>query len=154
VLDPTIRDYRSGDDAGIRRVIAGSLATYGLVLELDTTDRDLEDITACYIAAGGSFRVLEHADTLVGTCGLHNESQGIAELRKMYLDPRYKGRGLGRRLLDDAIENARRLGFRTIILESNSRLIEAAALYRKRGFVDAARDHLASRCDYALKLDL
>ena len=149
-----IREYRAGDEARIWEILGSALAIYGLVAQPDSTDQDLLNIPVNYLASGGSFRVLELDEGLIGTYGLHNEGNGVAELRKMYLDPAYKGRGLGKLLLEDALATARGLGFRTIILESNSNLVEAAALYRKFGFVDMLREHMASRCDYALQLDL
>ena len=149
-----LRDYRAGDDARIWEILKAALAVYSLVPQPDSTDQDLLNIPGSYVAAGGTFRVLEIQGRPAGTYGLHNEGAGIAELRKMYLDPVYKGRGLGKMLLEDALAMARQLGFRTIILESNSNLVEAAALYRKFGFVDMHRKHMASRCDYALRLDL
>jgi GNAT superfamily N-acetyltransferase len=149
-----IRDYRAGDDARIWEILKAALAVYGLVSQPESTDRDLLDIHGSYFSSGGTFRVLEIDERLVGTYGLHDEGHGVAELRKMYLDPVYKGRGLGKMLLEDVLITARQRGFRTIILESNSNLVEAAALYRRYGFVDMDRKHMASRCDYALRLDL
>jgi putative acetyltransferase len=149
-----IRDYQAEDDARIWEILKTALAVYGLISQPESTDHDLLNIRESYFSSGGTFRVLEVDDRLVGTYGLHNEGDGIAELRKMYLDPVYKGRGLGKMLLEDVLLTARQLGFRTIILESNSNLAEAAMLYRKFGFVDMEREHMASRCDYALRLDL
>jgi GNAT superfamily N-acetyltransferase len=150
----TIRDYRAGDDARIWEILKAALAVYGLVSQPESTDQDLLNILGSYFSSGGIFRVLEIDDRLVGTYGLHNEGDGVAELRKMYLDPVYKGRGLGNMLLEDVLITARQLRFRAVNLESNSNLVEAAALYRKFGFVDMDREHMASRCDYALRLDL
>jgi putative acetyltransferase len=151
--ETVIRDYRAGDEVRVREIVDASLASYGLKFEPDGTDRDLFTIPETY-ANGGIFRVLDHAGKVMGSYGLHNEGDHVTELRKMYLDAAMRGRGYGRMMLEDALATAWRLGFRTIVLESHSRLVEAAKLYRKYGFVDDPRPRAVARCDYALRLEL
>jgi putative acetyltransferase len=152
--DAVIRDYRAGDEVRVQEIVGASLASYGLTFEPGGTDRDLFAIPETYFAHGGIFRVLEHDGKVVGSYGLHNEGGRVTELRKMYLDAAVRGRGFGRMMLEDALATARRLGFRAIVLESHSRLVEAAKLYRKYGFVDDPRPRAVARCDYALRLEL
>ena len=61
---------------------------------------------------------------------------------------------IGKRLLEAAITRARALGFDRIELETNSRLLEAIALYRRYGFQPIEGQHLASRCDQNFELRL
>jgi putative acetyltransferase len=72
----------------------------------------------------------------------------------MYLHRAYRGRGLGRRLLEDALANARRLGFARMTLETASVLKEAIRLYESYGFTPYQPDHLSGRCDHAYLLEL
>ncbi|MBI1340667.1 ribosomal-protein-alanine N-acetyltransferase [bacterium] len=55
------------------------------------------------------------------------------------VDPGFRGRGVGRRLLDDLIDRARRLGARRVVLEVGAGNIPAIRLYRSLGFVEIAR---------------
>lgn len=57
-----------------------------------------------------------------------------AQLRWYLVDPSMRGRGLGRRLLTEAIEFSRRSGYEEIILWTVSALADAARLYRAAGF--------------------
>jgi len=77
------------------------------------------------------------------------------ELRKMYLRRDHRGKGLGKRLLEHALTEARRLGFKTITLETASVLKEAVRLYEASGFKPYTPAHLSHRCDqaYLLKLE-
>jgi len=79
---------------------------------------------------------------------------GDFEIRKMYFVPQVRGRGHGRRLLEDLIEGARQRGCERVVLETASVLKEAIALYRSFGFKPFAREHLACRCDQAMALEL
>jgi len=151
---PSIRDYRPGDAADLWSLLERALAVYGLSADSCATDHDLKDIQASYLDRGGRFRVLTDGPRTIGMYGLYKESNDVVELRKMYLEPAYKGQGFGRLILDDALEIARGAGFKTMTLETNRVLTEAIALYRKYGFVDVERDDLSARCDRAMAMDL
>ena len=94
------------------------------------------------------------AGNIVGCGGLFPVSPDSVELRKMYLLPEARGKGLGKTLLTQLLAEARRLGYKRVVLETNSVLKEAIALYRSFGFAPVARDHLADRCDQAWELSL
>ena len=131
------------------------LAEYGLAPDPDGTDADLADLEGNYWKRGGVFHVvLSPDDSIVGCAGLFQLSSAEAELRKMYLLRAARGRGLGRLLLNQLIADARRLGYRRVVLETASVLAEAIALYRSAGFSPAPREHLSSRCDQAWMLSL
>ena len=61
---------------------------------------------------------------------------------------------MGRLLLDDALFNARRMGFKRLTLETASVLVEAIKLYKSYGFVEYEPEHLSARCDQAFALEL
>jgi putative acetyltransferase len=150
-----MRDAVSGDEGSIRHVVETVLREHGLDTEPDGIDADLEDVVASYQDRGGVFRVLvDDAGEIVGCGGLYPLTGVDAEIRKMYFLPRARGLGHGRRLLEELIARARAGGFERIVLETASRLTTAAALYRRFGFVDTTRDHLAGRADTAMVLDL
>jgi ribosomal protein S18 acetylase RimI-like enzyme len=69
-----------------------------------------------------------------GSLGLTDEGDGEARLRWFVLDPDLRGQGLGRRLLEEFLAEAKRFGHRRIVLETFSDLRAAAHLYRGHGF--------------------
>jgi GNAT superfamily N-acetyltransferase len=78
--------------------------------------------------------LVEHGGELVGTIAIVEESSGTAQLRWFLVAPEARGKGLGRRLLDQAIAFSRDAGYEKIILWTVSALTDAARLYRKAGF--------------------
>lgn len=153
---PKLREATNADCQAVRDLVFTVLAEYGLKPDPGATDADLDDIERSYFVRGGTFRVLAAQDgSIVGAYGLYPVDDGICELRKMYLRRDYRGQGLGKRLLEDALAAARHLGFRQVVLETASVLKEAIALYQRYGFVPHQADHLAPRCDqaYLLKLE-
>jgi putative acetyltransferase len=72
----------------------------------------------------------------------------------MYLLAEYQGQGLGRSMMEDALKRAVELGYKEMILETNTLLDKAIRLYRKYGFEEYAPGHLSDRCDLAMKKKL
>jgi GNAT superfamily N-acetyltransferase len=70
----------------------------------------------------------------VGCCALLRLDDASFEVAKMAVTPVWRGRGLGRRLLEYVIDRARQLRARRLYLETNSRLLPAIRLYESLGF--------------------
>jgi putative acetyltransferase len=152
---PQLRPATNADREQVKDLVFTALAEYSLKPAPDATDADIDDIEQAYFARGGTFRVLETADgAIIGAYGLYPMEDGSCELRKMYLRRDYRGQGLGKHLLDDALADARRLGFTHVVLETASVLKEAIALYESYGFTPYQPDHLAPRCDQAYRMEL
>jgi putative acetyltransferase len=149
-----IRPATHDDQGAIQSLVFDILRSYGLSPDPQTTDADLFDLKQHYFDRGGHFAVLTDADRIIGTVGLFNLGKGTVELRKMYLAAEYRGRGLGKRLLEHALSTARALGFRRVTLETASVLQEAISLYEKSGFKPFTPDHLSSRCNQAYCMEL
>ncbi|MGB0713738.1 MAG: GNAT family N-acetyltransferase [Gammaproteobacteria bacterium] len=148
----TLRDYRPGDEPEVLALVEAALTPYALPMKPRSTDLDVFDIKAHYNDRGGLFRILEDKGRIVGSYGLFPLENGDCELRKMYLLPGYKGKGLGKKLLEEALDRARALGFKRLELESNSCLTEAMALYSQYGFVPYTPPQYSDRCDCAMEL--
>jgi GNAT superfamily N-acetyltransferase len=78
--------------------------------------------------------IVEHDGAFAGCLALTEESPDLAAIRWVLLDPSLRGRGLGRRLIGEAVETAEELGYGTLGLETFSELRAAAHLYREHGF--------------------
>ena len=152
---PRLRPATNADGEQIRDLVYTVLDEYGLKPDPASTDADLDDIEQSYFAQGGTFQVLaEENGSIIGAYGLYRMNGHTCELRKMYLHRAYRGKGLGKRLLDDALANARGLGFGRVVLETASVLTEAIGLYERCGFTPYRPDHLSARCDQAYVLIL
>lgn len=151
---PRIRTASNADSAAVKALVFGVLSEYGLPPDPAATDADLDDIEGFYFRRGGSFSVLEAGGNIIGSVGICPVGGGIGELRKMYLSNKHRGVGLGRKLLDHGLAEARRLGLRRVVLETAWVLKEAIRLYQGYGFQPYKPEHLVPRCDQAFYLDL
>lgn len=82
--------------------------------------------------------------SVVGTVALRHEGEGVYELTKMAVEPDRRGTGIGRQLVEEAIDRFEALGGTRLYLESNDRLEAAVSLYESVGFVHAQRGTDAS----------
>jgi GNAT superfamily N-acetyltransferase len=98
-------------------------------------DADPDGLTADDLAAPvGAFVVAWLDLTAVGCGGLRRYDDGVGELKRMYVDPQYRGRGVARTILGQLEHRARGLGFRRLVLETGVRQPEAMALYASAGY--------------------
>ncbi len=116
-----------------------------LVEYLDDLERRLDGwARAGYVDAAPDQLLPPAGALLVGyedgeavACGaVHVIAPGIAEVKRMFVAPRVRGRGLGRALLDALERTAIELGCDVARLDSTEPLAEAMALYRSAGYVE------------------
>ena len=73
-------------------------------------------------------------------CGaLKNLAPGVGEIKRMWVAPQARGLGIAKRILSELERHASELGFNTIRLDTNKALSEAAAMYKKFGYVEIER---------------
>jgi GNAT superfamily N-acetyltransferase len=74
-------------------------------------------------------------ERLVGCAGVRRLEPGTAELKRMYVRPEARGRGIARLLLAGCEQAARELGYRRMWLETGVKQPEAVALYEAAGYI-------------------
>ena len=132
-----IRDWETRDHTPASEVIRSVLSDYGLSWEPMGADRDVINVEECYLATGGEFWVIERQNTIVGTGAYYPIKRGknSVEIRKMYLLPIARGKGLGKYLLQELESAIALAGFEQIWLETASVLTEAVKLYETNGYL-------------------
>ena len=131
------RDLRPGD---LGRIVAHHGDIYGPEYGVN---REFEAHVAAAVASAAkrgwpgereAVWIVEANRRHAGSLALTEEPDGSAMVRFFVLDAELRGQGLGRRLLEELLALAERLGYERIGLETFSDLTAAAHLYREHGF--------------------
>ena len=105
--------------------------------EIEAADRKvLLDPWHSIVAPGGDVLFAMCEGDVLGCVALKPVRAGVLELTKMAVRTEQRGRGIGGRLMQAAIDTAQSLGARELVLDTHSSLVSAIALYRRHGFVD------------------
>jgi putative acetyltransferase len=143
-----IRAWEPRDREPAAAIIRDALKEYGLPWEPAGADRDVLQVETFYTAVGGEFWVIEQQGQLVGTSAYYPVERGekAVEIRKMYLSPEVRGKGLGKYLLQQLEKAIANRGFQEIWIETASVLKEAVQLYERNGYQPATGVE-TKRCD-------
>lgn len=116
----------------------------------------LSDPETHILKPGGRILAAVLDDAVAGVAALRPAGTGTLELTKMAVAESWRGRGVGRQLLEAAIREARSLGARRIILYSNTKTsARAVHLYRRKGFYDIPLEPgTYQRADIKMELQL
>lgn len=109
-------------------------AFLGMDLGFQGFQTELDGLAGMYGPPRGVLLLAEAGNTFVGCVGLRDLGDGIAEMKRMYLQPAFQGRGIGKGLTVALIEAATCLGYAAIRLDTVTRLERAVTLYRQMGF--------------------
>jgi GNAT superfamily N-acetyltransferase len=124
----------------IAPVSFGEAATLVAELDADLTVRYGGDADPVHAPAeefdgpGGQMLLASLDGVAVGCVGLRRVTADTAELKRMYVRPQYRGRGIARELLASCEQSARELGYAQLWLETGSLQPEAVALYLSAGY--------------------
>jgi len=100
-------------------------------------DPTTDDLYSLFQTPRSIYWIALDGSEIAGGCGIFPTPalpEGCAELVKFYLSSEYRGKGIGRMLMEKSIESARGLGFRQIYLESMPELGKAIGMYKTAGF--------------------
>ncbi|MBF6171764.1 GNAT family N-acetyltransferase [Nocardia blacklockiae] len=118
----------------------------------------LDDPENEIVAKGGQVLIARDGAEIVGCVALVAEGPGVFELSKMAVARERRGRGLGRLILQAAIDHARRSGATSLFLGSSTKLADAVHLYESVGFVHVPSDRIGpmpyERADVFMRYDL
>jgi putative acetyltransferase len=120
------------DDA--RKLIAGLDA--GLAEIYPPAQRFGRNLKPEHLEAGrGTFLVAREGGQAVGCGAIRLLDATSAEVKRMYVEPEQRGKGVGRFVLESLEAAARRMGVRRLVLETGDQQDAAIALYRRAGFI-------------------
>jgi len=138
--DFIIREIKPNDNEQIAQVIRTVLTEFGAP-KVGTAyeDKATDEMFETYQKENTAYFVIEHQNKIVGGVGfadLDSFDGTVCELQKMYFLPITRGKGLGSKLIDFCLTQAKKQGYKQCYLETMPYMDAARALYSKNGFIN------------------
>jgi GNAT superfamily N-acetyltransferase len=145
-----IRDFAPDDAVGVRELF---IRVNRLLAPPDmrdafeayiarSLDEEIDRVFDYYREREGGFWVAVDSKKIVGTFGLESSGDDAMELRRMYVDPDLRRRGIARRMLHFAEQECRRRGRSRMNLSTSELQQEALSFYRNAGY-ELVREEVA-----------
>ena len=123
----------------VRQLFLEYAQSLGFSLCFQSFDKELAGLPGDYAPPDGRLLLAEYEGQLAGCVALHTLEPGICEMKRLYLRPQFRGRGLGRVLAETIINEARNIGYRRMRLDTVEPIMkDAVSLYRLLGFKEIA----------------
>jgi putative acetyltransferase len=107
----------------------------GFSLCFQNFDQELAELPGSYAPPEGRLLLAEYDGQVAGCIALHKLEADICEMKRLYVRPQFRGKGLGRILIDRVIAEGRQMGYQRMRLDTVEPIMgDAVAMYRKIGF--------------------
>jgi putative acetyltransferase len=125
--------------ATIRELFLEYGQSLGFSLCFQSFDKELAGLPGDYAPPEGRLLLATYEGKPAGCVALHKLDTGICEMKRLYVRPQFRGKGLGRVLAERIIADARQIGCTRLRLDTvEPRMRAAVAIYRQLGFREIA----------------
>jgi ribosomal protein S18 acetylase RimI-like enzyme len=137
---PVIRAVANDADiAEVRRLVTAHADARATTPGVEYVHADAAGMPGPYVPPRGGLWLAADGDVGLGCVALRPLDEHAAEVKRMFVDPHARGRGIGRALMERVIAEARARGYRTLRLGTLHDMDAAQALYRSLGFTPIER---------------
>lgn len=132
----TIRPALLSDIPAVRALLTDYVAWIGMDLAFQEIDAELAGLPGDYVPPRGALLVADEGGQVIGMIGLRPSDGAICEMKRLFVRPQARGRGLAKQLIGRVLDEARALGYSEIRLDTLPMMGDAQALYVSLGFRD------------------
>ena len=126
------------DARHVRELFAEYADSLGFELSFQDFDRELAELPGEYALPDGCMLLARCEGRVAGCVALRKISPGLCEVKRLYVRSGFRGKHVGRTLAEAVIDEARKIGYRRMRLDTVPGMKDAIALYECLGFKDIA----------------
>lgn len=105
-------------------------------LELQNYDSELENLSDKYGLPDGRLYIVKFENEVAGCIGLKKIDDQNCEMKRLYVRPAFRGHKLSIKMIEKTIDDAKKIGYKSMLLDTLPFLEEAIHLYKKFGFYE------------------
>ena len=119
----------------VRKIFIEYAEFLGVDLCFQDFEDELQTLHKVYSSPRGCIILAKLNGEVLGCIALKPIGDNICEMKRLYVRPSARGKGLGKQLVEELIYFARNAGYKAMKLDTIASLKEAIKLYRSKGFV-------------------
>lgn len=147
-----IRPFKTDDAKQVRDLILSILTSEYPFDKKAYSDSDLDDISGVYGGQRNTFFVVDDNGEILGTVGIKEDDKDTALLRRLFVKPDYRRKGLGKILLEKALDFAKYKKYKAVVFRTTNRMVQAIDLCKKKGFQEKEKVDLGGFQIYKFEL--
>jgi len=127
--------------AAVKKLFKEYAGSLDFDLGFQNFDEELANLPGEYVPPTGCLLLATYQDKAAGCVALRRIDEGACEMKRLYVQPKFRRRGIGRALAEAIIERAKKAGYKRMRLDTAPTMDAAKDLYESMGFkeIDAYR---------------
>ena len=135
MLMPKILQAHKGENLKLIKTLFEEYAnSLDFDLDFQDFDKELAEFPGDYAPPKGCLLLAKDEGKIAGCVALRELSEGVCEMKRLYVKPQFRGLGIGKNLAEAVIQEARKIGYTRMRLDTAPSMQAARALYMSLGF--------------------
>lgn len=118
----------------VRKLFKEYAKSLGFDLSFQDFKKELTELPGDYTPPFGCILLAKDKEQIAGCLALRKMDENICEIKRLYVKPEFRGKGIGKKLSVAIIQKARETGYKSMRLDTVPSMKEAIALYQSLGF--------------------